>query len=849
MVLSPNGQHLACLHTCGTVSVWLMPSLRLHGLWNLRDQPNFDVQPDNVKKKSRASQLEDFYPVDISWWAEEKVIIARRNGAVSVCELSELRNMLGETPEFVHGEPRLSPVSTQKGILVLECEIDNSQDDNSSSEEEESLVHKSSALVQTTVYLITDMERFQPKRKKAKVQRRTFRLLGIKSTTPDELFSRKIDAGEFDEALQLAHMYNLDTDRVRQSQWRNSPVSEDTIRDYLSEISKKRWVFEECHERVPDTLAAARRLIEFGLKITSIQALADLASDESNEDASVVKRSLYKCGDKGSSFYRIFRPWDYFKKCESLLDEVGNLQNNLLGWNFAIGDVGTVLAILQDSLLEIRTPRDDFSSVVGKATVARDSCQQWRRLCWSPDCSMLALAFSNGAVNFYDLFGSNLFNIPPPSNNKESQIWNPEHSLAGMFFISARDKNQKWPFELILVDYGGNLRSYNISPTEGFVEFHRYSFSKGGVSAVSWDPFHNLLIVSSAPEHKYTDLKRESLGWGISAWRLLNDQPFYRLAVPSAEDIAKVEARRGIVSWVSSFYSSTTFSVVFKMVLSPNGQHLACLHTCGTVSVWLMPSLRLHGLWNLRDQPNFDVQPDNVKKKSRASQLEDFYPVDISWWAEEKVIIARRNGAVSVCELSELRNMLGETPEFVHGEPRLSPVSTQKGILVLECEIDNSQDDNSSSEEEESLVHKSSALVQTTVYLITDMERFQPKRKKAKVQRRTFRLLGIKSTTPDELFSRKIDAGEFDEALQLAHMYNLDTDRVRQSQWRNSPVSEDTIRDYLSEISKKRWVFEECHERVPDTLAAARRLIEFGLKITSIQALADLASDESNEGK
>lgn len=48
-------------------------------------------------------------------------------------------------------------------------------------------------LVQSTLYSITDIERFQPKRKKSKVLRRTYRILGLKSTTPEELYSRKID--------------------------------------------------------------------------------------------------------------------------------------------------------------------------------------------------------------------------------------------------------------------------------------------------------------------------------------------------------------------------------------------------------------------------------------------------------------------------------------------------------------------------------------------------------------------------------------------------------------------------------------------------------------------------------
>jgi hypothetical protein len=39
-----------------------------------------------------------------------------------------------------------------------------------------------------------------------------------------------------------------------------------------------------------------------------------------------------------------------------------------LPWHFAVGEGGKVVAILQDTLLEIRTSRDEYSSIVGMAS-------------------------------------------------------------------------------------------------------------------------------------------------------------------------------------------------------------------------------------------------------------------------------------------------------------------------------------------------------------------------------------------------------------------------------------------------------------------------------------------------
>ena len=50
------------------------------------------------------------------------VIIARYSGAVSVCSVANLRNLLGESPEFLAGPPRISSLCSDHGFLGLECE-------------------------------------------------------------------------------------------------------------------------------------------------------------------------------------------------------------------------------------------------------------------------------------------------------------------------------------------------------------------------------------------------------------------------------------------------------------------------------------------------------------------------------------------------------------------------------------------------------------------------------------------------------------------------------------------------------------------------------------------------------
>lgn len=59
-------------------------------------------------------------------------------------------------------------------------------------EVEDSMMEMTKELFKSILYAITDIETFQPKPKKITIVSRIYRLLGVKSTTPTELFSRKV---------------------------------------------------------------------------------------------------------------------------------------------------------------------------------------------------------------------------------------------------------------------------------------------------------------------------------------------------------------------------------------------------------------------------------------------------------------------------------------------------------------------------------------------------------------------------------------------------------------------------------------------------------------------------------
>ena len=91
-------------------------------------------------------------------------------------------------------------------------------------------------------YLVTESDRFAPPRKRPRMTYHNYKLLALLSTTPEELYGRKIEMEEYGEALILAQHYNLDSDQVYERQWKLSNMSTTAISDYLTKIKRRSLV-------------------------------------------------------------------------------------------------------------------------------------------------------------------------------------------------------------------------------------------------------------------------------------------------------------------------------------------------------------------------------------------------------------------------------------------------------------------------------------------------------------------------------------------------------------------------------------------------------------------------------
>ncbi|XP_028914479.1 neuroblastoma-amplified sequence isoform X2 [Ornithorhynchus anatinus] len=559
------------------------------------------------------------------------------------------------------------------------------------------------------------------------------------------------------------------------------------------------------------------------------------------------------------------RQYIWYSPATFLLPEgLFRLVNKQINWHLVVASNGKLLATVQDQCVEIRSAKDDFTSIIGKCQVPKDPNPQWRRVAWSYDCTLLAYAESTGTVRVFDLMGSELFVISPASSFPGDLSC----AVAGLIFLEYKASAQ-WSAELLVINYRGELKNYLVSvgTNQSYQESHSFNFSSHyphGINTAVYHSGHRLLLVGGCENNEGG--RSRAACCGLSAWRVLSGSPYYKQVTGSEENVTTVPRRLGLLRVLNfSLYgkSGQEQDGIFKMSLSPDGTLLAAIHFSGKLSIWAVPSLQQQGEWKQSEQPGFDEINPNwrifTEKKKKIKDKESFYPlIDVNWWSDNAVILARCSGALTVSSVKTLKNLLGKSCEWFETSPQVT-ASHEGGFLSLECEIklaqkrlrlenrpgeDDEGEDESDSDEETSAKARYFGYIKQGLYFVTEMERFAPPRKRPRTITKNYRLVSLRSTTPEELYQRKIDNEEYSEALSLAHTYGLDTDLVYQRQWRKSTVNIASIQDYLSKIKKRSWVLHECLERVPENVDAAKELLQFGLKGTDLEALIAIGKGE-----
>ncbi|GFR67773.1 neuroblastoma-amplified sequence-like [Elysia marginata] len=379
-----------------------------------------------------------------------------------------------------------------------------------------------------------------------------------------------------------------------------------------------------------------------------------------------------------------------------LPEQLVRLKGSQCSWKLAISNTGNWVAIAQENCIEIRTQRDSLENVFRRCQFPADPHPQWRCVAWSEDETMVACSRSSGAVDIFEISGALVSTIPGASHD-DSSAPDLSDAVAALVFTDFKPPDEKWDYELLVISHHGRLVSYYVSRYNS----HKVRFTHvlageypRGVSSAVYDSRHRLLLVGGTGVVDTTGSLSLARASGISAWRLLSDAPFCKLVTDYDEDKQKA---KNAVSIFSKFnvanmvqWNSAPVDGIFMLCRSPGSNLLVALHFSGKLSLWELPSLRLRREFELQDQPDWEeLSPAFEENPTKRKRIKDLIPhkqlLDVNFWSEDQLILARCTGAVSVVSSEDLHNMLGKSPEWYEPSPHITQ-ALNGGFLGMEVE-------------------------------------------------------------------------------------------------------------------------------------------------------------------
>ena len=300
-------------------------------------------------------------------------------------------------------------------------------------------------------------------------------------------------------------------------------------------------------------------------------------------------------------------------------------------------------------------------------------------------------------------------------------------------------------------------------------------------------------------------------------------------------------------------YEPSLSDLTSSLLLSPSGHRLLMLDVQGNMNVWQVDAEGKHV------RLIHTVREHRQGEGGGAGGARGALLCQASWWDEDELMLAYTDGHLILTPVSDTPsvpsasfssplpaslapppiNLLGQT-EQVPGIPFLSPsipahtltppfpslpsVPLPHRLFILSCHrrflrkrrvwahLDHPE------EEAESLYEPEDVRMTAT-----------------------FRLLSLSESTPADFLRRKVELREWEDAMRVARMYELDEDEVWKERWRTAEVGVESIHQLLAKVKDRWWVLQQCVTRTSEDSGKRRELLDYGLRLTSFRALTAMA--------
>ncbi|KAG8381104.1 hypothetical protein BUALT_Bualt06G0087500 [Buddleja alternifolia] len=263
-----------------------------------------------------------------------------------------------------------------------------------------------------------------------------------------------------------------------------------------------------------------------------------------------------------------------------------------------------------------------------------------------------------------------------------------------------------------------------------------------------------------------------------------------------------------------------------KVLFSPCGSYVATLDTEGCLFTFQFDEEKCY-FSKLSNDKSYNSEAI-VDMSSRGKPfLHDI--VDFTWWSDDVLTVAKRNGTITMVGVLGLVNVSGN--DLTYSMPLLERAHQSPGLIFV---LENILSDESYRLSE-----------QTGASLIDHVVIERPNQ--FDFSNLEWSLVTLIKRSVLEIYDNLISSQRYEAALDFADRHGFDKDEVLKSQWLSSIKGVREINTILSNIKDQSFVLAECVDKVGPTEDAVRTLLSFGLSLTDSYRFSESEGNESEQ--
>ncbi|XP_020256602.1 MAG2-interacting protein 2 isoform X2 [Asparagus officinalis] len=290
VAISPHAKHVAVLNLSGGIDLFNLDAEK----FSLSNISFAETQHSNIADSLTHTSKESIQSiVDISWWTDHILILAKREGNISIYNIISGVKVIENDPVF--SMPAIERMKHHEGhVFVLESSKLSDENISLSEPAKSKNMQQTKPMSSITANQL-DNDKFY------------WRLMSLSGKSVSEMYTVLISNQQYQCALEFASRHKLDKNEVFKEQWLHSDQGIHDIDVILPKITDQMFVLSECLDKVGPSEDIVKALLSYGLRITDEYKFLDLDDGQSNTvwDFWVIRLQLLQYRDKLETFMGI----------------------------------------------------------------------------------------------------------------------------------------------------------------------------------------------------------------------------------------------------------------------------------------------------------------------------------------------------------------------------------------------------------------------------------------------------------------------------------------------------------------------------------------------------------------